>query len=102
MDCEALFSSDFLDLPSTIPPRRWKNISEGEVILFKKIYNFQNFFSSDLQDLYSHGNQVNIISWFFNNAKDGGGRREAKVFTEKKINEKGELAGHSGWRFVTN
>ena len=44
----------------------------------------------DLQDLYSKGNQIHIQNWFFNNAMDGGGRKEAKVFTEKKVNQEGE------------
>ena len=88
MNCEALFSSEFLDLPSKIPPQRWKNIPKGEI---KLTPHFYDYFLSDLQNLYSRGNQVNITDWFLNTAEVGGGRKVAKVFTEKEVNETSEF-----------
>ena len=48
------------------------------------------FSSSELKDLYSFGDRIKMKEYFLNNAMDGGGRKEAQVFTESYLQERGE------------
>ena len=49
-----------------------------------------HFSSTELKDLYSYGGRIEEKDYFLNNAMDGGGRKEAQVFTEKYLQERGE------------
>ena len=65
----------------------WQDIPKGGPLL---LFFFLQFFSADLKDLYSYGDRIKMKEYFLNNAMDGGGRKEAKVFNESYLEERGQ------------
>ena len=65
----------------------WQDIPKGGPSLLTL---FVHLLSAELKDLYSYGGRIEEKDYFLNNAMDGGGRKEAQVFTEKYLQEIGE------------
>jgi len=44
-----------------------------------------------LVSLFSHNGRVDVVNWHMDDAKIGEGRKEEKVFTQKEIDQMGEI-----------